>query len=403
MKKEVIIFSYVYHPESFLVNELAVALKDNGFRVLVYTGIPNYPHGKFYPNYGLFSGPYKEDVDGIEIVRFPIIPRGTGFGMLALNYMSNLVSGCLCLYKIFKRGDVFFIFGTSPIFTAVPAILLSKFKRRKIYLWLQDLWPESLVSVGVIRKNGIPYTFLSFFVRKIYSNINHIFIQSMAFHEHLEKMRYTGNISYLPNWFSDSSFVNFSSKLKWISPKESKLRITFAGNIGHVQNLEVLLKAVSRFSEYDFEVCIVGDGSNRNRLEALAEEMSLKSIKFYGFRPKEDMSLLFSVSDLLYLGLSSESNLDAVVPSKLQAYLSSGKIIVGAIRGEAAKIITAANCGIVVNPDDIEGLALNLMKLLALNEDERAAIGKSGRDYYERYFTKKSVVAKVIELLREVE
>src|SRR5207247_9002018 len=65
-----------FWPESFLINDVVAGLVERGHEVMVYTGLPNYPGGRFFDGYGFF-GPFKENYKGAEVRRAPLIPRGS--------------------------------------------------------------------------------------------------------------------------------------------------------------------------------------------------------------------------------------------------------------------------------------------------------------------------------------
>src|SRR6185503_2195327 len=81
-----------FWPESFRINDLVIAWREQGHDVVVLTGLPNYPAGRFYPGYS-FKGPYREDFGGTPVRRLPIVLRGPTRGFqLALNYLSFICS-----------------------------------------------------------------------------------------------------------------------------------------------------------------------------------------------------------------------------------------------------------------------------------------------------------------------
>lgn len=70
---------------------------EEGHKVHVVTGIPNYPAGKFFPGYGVFKKRH-ELVNGVKVTHLPIVPRGNNKIMLMLNYFSFLIVGCFTFY-----------------------------------------------------------------------------------------------------------------------------------------------------------------------------------------------------------------------------------------------------------------------------------------------------------------
>ena len=84
----VLIVTPYFFPEGFVINVLCTELVNRGYEVTVITGKPNYPDGKFFKGFGIFSK-IKSIYNGAVVYRLPIIPRGKGTGfMLSLNYLS---------------------------------------------------------------------------------------------------------------------------------------------------------------------------------------------------------------------------------------------------------------------------------------------------------------------------
>ena len=93
MAKRILIYTNHFFPEQFKINDIVDWLKDENYSIKVITGIPNYPQGKFYKGYGLFSGKTTEVKDGLVIIRLLLIPRGSGSKiLLVFNYISFFTS-----------------------------------------------------------------------------------------------------------------------------------------------------------------------------------------------------------------------------------------------------------------------------------------------------------------------
>ena len=74
----ILIISQYFWPENFRVNELAEYLKKKNHKITVLTGVPNYPKGKIYKEYKINHKKFKR-YKSIEIIRAPIIPRGSNY------------------------------------------------------------------------------------------------------------------------------------------------------------------------------------------------------------------------------------------------------------------------------------------------------------------------------------
>ena len=86
MKKRILIISQYFYPEQFRINDISSELAARGYNVTVITGIPNYPEGKIYKEYGYIKR-RREVWRNVEIIRLPLIPRGNSSLFLALNYI----------------------------------------------------------------------------------------------------------------------------------------------------------------------------------------------------------------------------------------------------------------------------------------------------------------------------
>ena len=130
MGKHILVISQYFYPEPFRINDICQEWIKRRHKVTVLTGIPNYPEGKFYKGYGWFKK-RKENWNGVNIIRIPIISRGHSSFRLILNYYSFVISGWL--WKAFTRlkPDLIFTFEVSPMTQALIGKWFSK--RRKIY------------------------------------------------------------------------------------------------------------------------------------------------------------------------------------------------------------------------------------------------------------------------------
>lgn len=95
MSKKILVVSQYFFPEQFRINDICNSWIERGYDVTVLTGIPNYPQGDFFEGYG-FNKRRNENLNGINIIRIPIIPRKKSSMTMALNYLSFVISGWFC-------------------------------------------------------------------------------------------------------------------------------------------------------------------------------------------------------------------------------------------------------------------------------------------------------------------
>ena len=189
----------VFLAQEFRINDIALGLVERGHKVTVLTGKPNYPDGQFFRGYGFFARS-RDQFQGVEILRVPLIPRGrTGF-RLALNYLSfALFASVLAPLRCRASYDAILVFEPSPITVGLPSRVLRAITGTPVFFWVQDLWPESLEATGAVRSAWV-LKLVERLTRFIYRGCDRVLVQSRAFIEPTVRMGVSRDrIAYFPN------------------------------------------------------------------------------------------------------------------------------------------------------------------------------------------------------------
>lgn len=386
---KILLVTQYFYPENFKSNDIALELTERGHEVTVLTGLPNYPEGKIYKNYGFFKR-VNENYQGIKIIRTWLVPRGKGGGIrIFLNYFSWAFFASLRAFSLSfqKKFDVILVHEPSPITQGLPAIIVKKIQKIPLHFWVLDLWPESLSSAGGV-KNKYVLSFFTKMVKYIYNNSDKILISSKGFEESiLAKGNYKEKLVYFPNWAEESILKGDSDYPIPYLPKGFK--IIFAGNIGVAQDVNSIIDtALILKDKFDIHFIFVGDGRSKIQLENFVKENNLiETVHFLGRFPLDAMKTFFNQADVLLVSLKDELIFNVTVPAKLQAYLCSEKPILGMLNGEGAKIINDANCGLSVNAGDSIKLAEKVLELYEMSDNKRKILGANGFKYFEENFT----------------
>lgn len=402
---KVLVISQHFWPENFRFNDLIFSLSKE-IDITVLTAIPNYPEGNFYENYRLFD-PLKQKEGGVGILRAPIIPRKKNKIFLALNYASFPLSA---IFRYFlgskKNHDAILVCQTSPIFMAIPAIIISKIKKIPCYLWVTDLWPESLRATNTINNKFIMWG-VEQVVKWVYRNSTEILISCKGFESSIKNKVKNSKITYFPYWAEDFYLKNKEFKEIPLEVSDcylkSNFNFTFAGNIGEAQDFDTLVQAVKILNDKgftNFKFNIIGDGRAKEKFLTKINTYKLNS--FFNFvcrKPPEMMPLFFSLTDVLFLSLRKDPIFEITVPSKLQSYMAAGKPILCAIDGEASEIIKDANCGLICPAQDPKKLAEKIIEFILLSSDALEEMGKGSKDYYKKHFNRDDAFRKMKEIL----
>lgn len=395
MQKRILLVTQYFDPEQFRVNDICEEWVRRGYHVTVLTGKPNYPQGKYYSGYG-FLKKGREILRGATVIRLPMIPRGKNSVMLALNYLSFFISGFF--WKLFtkEQADAVFVYQMSPITQALPGVWFAKKRKIPCYLYVMDLWPESFSVMTGIHSQAILRP-LERIVRAIYRRCNKIFLSSQGFADSVVKHGAgREQLVYWPQYAEE--FYRPVSAEDADAPEmicDGRFNVLFAGNIGQAQGLGVLPRTAEllRQKECPVRFCLVGDGSYRQELQKQVQECGLEEFfQFIGRQPAERVPGFMAKCDASLVSLSKSDIFALTLPAKVQSSMACGKPIVVCADGEAQRTVREAEAGVCADAEDAEGLAEQLERLVQLQPELLAQMGKNSRKYFEQHFDKSKLM-----------
>jgi len=399
----ILIISQYFYPENFRINDLCIGLKEQGHSVSVLTAKPNYPKGSFYEGYDFFNKPI-DDYKGIKVFRSPIIPRGNGSGIrLFINYTSFVFFGILRLLLINQKFDKIFVYAPSPITVGYIGVVASWKFKAKTYLWVHDLWPESVKDAGGINNKFILYL-IDLMTKSIYSFYEKILVQSPYFKKYLiDQSVNQDKVVYYP-YYAEKFYKVVDPKPDIKSLYGEGLNLVFAGNIGVAQSFDTIVEAAKILKNrlIKFKFIIIGDGRDKNRiLNKILENSLNENFKFLGSYPPDKMSDFFACADALVVTLKDTRIFSMTIPGKLQSYLASGKPIIASLNGIGAKIIKDSNSGFVSNSENANDFANSIMRFNKLNISKRQELGLNGRKYFEKEFERSKLLKRLIDIFEQ--
>lgn len=398
-----------------LFYELGVELVKRGHRVSVITGMPGYhaqgPLDKYRGKMWV-----RENVKGMDVVRVTTLrlPRHLMVGRALWQFSSaaSFLGAGLCL----PRHDITIVY-SPPLPLGLTAWVLKRLRSAPFILNVQDLFPQSIIDLGLL-KNHLLIKLFEGMERVVYRQADAITVHSTGNLEHVVKKmqgRKKANAKYerakvrvIPNWV-DTQFIQPGERINSFR-KELGLGdvfiISFAGVLGYSQDLDVVLEAARLLEENglksDILWLIVGDGVERPRLEAKAQEMGLSSVRFLPMQPRERYPAVLQASDVCLATLHAKVK-TPVVPSKILSIMAAGRPVVAAMNldGDAPALIAEAQCGFCVPPEDPQALAEAVLRLYH-DPSLQEQLGRNGRLYAEAHFSLEVCVKKYEELFEEM-
>lgn len=380
----------------------ARALAKRGYDVEVVTGFPNYPGGKVYPGYKI--RPIQRTlVDGIAVTRLALYPsHDAGAVGRILNYVSFFLSAWFYLTFGARKADVVYAYHP-PLTVGLAAVGAKFFRRTPTVVDIQDMWPDTLAATGMIG-NAQVLRVIGALCRWVYERVNHIVVLSPGFRRLLiERGVPKAKIHVVPNW-ADETAIGIAGATGAVPDLPGQFRLLFAGNMGRAQRLDTVLDAAALLlrTRPEIAIILIGGGLEVSRLQARASSEGLSNVHFLPPVPMSEVGAYLAAADALLVNLRDDPLFAITIPSKTQAYMAAGRPIVMGVAGDAADMIRSAAAGVVVPPEDAKALASAIETLADMPAGQRAAMGESGRRYYDAHLSVDTGVASFDAVFRSL-
>lgn len=252
---------------------------------------------------------------------------------LLVRYLSDLIYVFKCRrhLKKHKNYDVVFLQSSNVAGFQVYE-LRRKLPSLPITFNVQDIFPENAVYSGALRKNGLLVRVLSKLQRYAYSHARSIITISEDMKGTLVSLGVQEDIVHvIYNWsYQDEPYNKSDLDTSAVAHlfKPQYFNVLYAGNIGRMQNVELVIKAASLMKKYtDVWFHIVGDGVYKKKLKRLAEDEGVENVSFWPFMNSELAPALYSSADVNIIPLS-ENVYKTALPSKVATCLSCAAPVV---------------------------------------------------------------------------
>jgi colanic acid biosynthesis glycosyl transferase WcaI len=402
--KKILILTQWFEPEpAFKGLTFAKELRQQGFEVEVVTGFPNYPGGKVY--YGYKIRLYqKEIMDGIIINRLPLYPsHDRSVLRRIINYVSFSITSLFYIIFFTRSVDVIYVYHP-PLTVGFVAAIYKLIRRTKMVLDVQDLWPDTLNATGMIKSKKIIYI-VGIIAKLTYCISDKIVVLSEGFKNRLiSRGVKKEKIKVIRNW-ADEEKLNKKNDEKLIKDFDERyLNIVFAGNVGKAQALHTILEAAAILEKKgeDVRFIIIGGGVELEKIKELSKTLNLKNVIFLPKVEMEEVGTYLRNADILLVHINKNELFEITIPSKIQAYMAIGKPILLGVKGDAARIIKEANCGIMAEPENPISISEAVLKFKSMNKNELETMGANGKEYYYREMSIEVGVRKFAKIFMDL-
>ena len=393
---KILIVTEVFYPENFLINDFAKEMVARGHNVEVMTRQPSYPEGIVYEGYK--NDNYSVEVwNGITIHRFKTIEGYKTSKIRKIwNYVHYVRAGKHLIGRLIKDVDVILVHQPGPLTLALPAVYARKRWSIPTAIWTFDIWPDAVYAYGFPKIFPIT-TFLNYIIRKVYCNVDKIFVSSKSFSESISNYTSGQEIIYAPNWEMQSQKM----KSNVVLPTD-KINFTFTGNISISQNLDHVIKGFKLANIENAVLNIFGDGTTLEQHIQTAKKINCNNVFFHGRVPYSHVQDILSQSKYLVLPLISKSGIDKTEPFKIQSYLASQKPILGILKGAGREIIEENHLGYCSHPDDIMDIAFGFKRMTSLTPNEVNSIAIRAKNIMDKRYNRIKIINKIESALKEI-
>lgn len=362
----------------------------------------------------------------LNVHRFSMFAEGKNPVLRALRYF-------LCVIKHFNRGvfdkdarscDVMFIASTPPIQGAMAA-MVKKCRRDHIpFVYnLQDIFPDSLAGSGLAKKSGLLWKIGRRIENFTYRNADKIIVISQDFKRNImAKGVPEEKIEVIYNWVDQNAVVDVPREKNKLFDMygldRSKFYVTYNGNIGLTQNMEMLAEVANELetTHPDIHFVLTGNGAYWDTLVAKlrgekqevrtqapdgTEAITFGNISLLPFQPYEDISHVFSLGDAS-LVISKPGVGENSVPSKTWSIMSASRpVLANFDENELKSIIANNHCGIFTKAGDKEAFKEAILTLYNDRELCRE-YGRNGRQFVMDNLTREVGTQKYVDVIKSV-
>lgn len=389
---KLLIFSDSYPPEvrsaAILMQEFAEGMVELGHEVSVCTLMPKYNLAK--EDIAKRSFISRDNENGVEVIRLDSLPvhntqlwiRGIGELILPLIFLIGSF--------LVKKPDIIAIY-SPPLTLGITAIILRYLRRIPFLLNVQDLFPQHIIDVGIL-KNRFIIDIYKGIEKTIYSIASKITVHSEGNRKYLLERRGVPahKVEVINNWVNTE--VSIGPKKNNFRDKwgiGDKFVLFFGGVMGFTQGLDLVIEVAERLKTYpNILFLLVGEGVEKPKLELLVRQKGLSNVMFKPFISPADYLYLLQEIDVGLVTLSPEVK-TPVVPSKILGFMAASKPYIASVNKESDVISMTqqSRAGYYVIAGETDKMADLILKLYN-NKKLTKEMGEYGRNYVKTYFSK---------------
>ena len=341
----------------------------------------------------------------MTLYRFSLFAEGNNLLMRTFRY---LCCWCVQLWKGLhaKNIDLIYLASTPPIQGALGAIL-KRIKKIPFVYNLQDIFPDSLVGTGLVKKGGLIWKIGRMIEDFTYKHADKIIVISEDFKRNImAKGVPEEKIVVVYNWVDQNAVKNIERKDNKLFDKyhldRNKFYITYSGNIGLTQNMNLLLDVAKGLEDNEeIQFVLIGEGAYKEQVKEIITRNNIKNVILLPFQPYEDISHVFSLGDVGII-ISKPGVGENSVPSKTWSIMSASRPVLANFDENEIKTILSENeCGVFTKSGDKQAFTDAILELYR-NREMCRKYGENGRKFVMENLTREIGTQKYIDVIKSV-
>jgi len=308
--------------------------------------------------------------------------------------------------KRFPKPDVIIGSSMHPIAVSIGWWLAKK-HRAKFFFEIRDLWPQTAIDMGALKRESIIAKLLFIWEKIMYRSAEKIIVlMPFAYKYIIEKGIDKNKIVWIPNGINikiHDKNINLdlpeSIKNKILNNID-KFKIFYTGAHGIANGLYTIVDSADLLrNEKKFHFYLFGEGNEKKKIINKADKLGLRNISFCEAIPKKLIPKVLSYADCLIIQMLPRGiRKYGVSQNKMLDYLASSKPIILA-GNPPNNLVKEADAGLTVKPESAHSLAKGIKEMENMKETERKAMGLNGRKYVEKYYDTELLSKKLKEII----
>ncbi len=383
----VLLLSNFYFPEKtgigVTATDCARFIKELGHKVTVVTTMPYYPEWEVPEEYR--SSFYRaETIFDIPVKRVWLyVPKTPSTLKRILHELSG--STLSFLRSLFIRTDLVLCM-SPPLTLGFASLVLAKLRGKKYWCCIKDIQPDAAIDLGMLN-NPLMKSVSFWMERHMYRGAEKILVLSEGMGGNIiAKGVPKEKIVVVPDSIDCRELAatdrsRYETEFRQGHNLGNSFVVLYSGNLGIKHNVEIIAECAALLRDNpDVRFFICGEGAAKPAVATIIEREKLTNITLLPLCPREELGDMLCSADVLLAPQRKEVR-DIVVPSKLLAYLSTGRPIVASATSdsESAKLLRENQAGLVVEPENAAELVKALLRLKD-NEAEAKSLGQCGAE-----------------------